>query len=148
MPFGQTLRGCDGWSITPELPLWVTALGHTPPEVFVPFGHDPRGRDGWSIAPELPLHRGCDDPGSSWVAPRPVWPSSGGEMAWHIVAGPPATILMSPGQARQTIRADHLVVRRPREGYMLACWAACGRTGADKGSPVILHRVCCASYDA
>ena len=23
----------------------------------------------------------CDNPGSSWVAPRPVWPSSGGETA-------------------------------------------------------------------
>ena len=27
---------------------------------------------------------------------------------------------MSPGQARQTIRAYHLVVRRPREGHMPA----------------------------
>ena len=27
---------------------------------------------------------------------------------------------MSPGQARQTIRAYHLVVHRPREGHMLA----------------------------
>ena len=27
---------------------------------------------------------------------------------------------MSPGQARQTIRAYHLVVLRPREGHMLA----------------------------
>ena len=29
----------------------------------------------------------------------------------------PATILKSPGQARQTIRAYHLVVHRPREGH-------------------------------
>ena len=58
------------------------------------------------VAPELPLAL--------------VWPSSGGETAWQYVAGRPATILMSPGQARQTIRAYHLVVHRPREGHMLA----------------------------
>ena len=39
----------------------------------------------------------------------------------------PATILMSPGQARQTIRTYHMVVRRLREGHMLVCRAACGR---------------------
>ena len=34
--------------------------------------------------------------------------------------GRPAILLMSPGQARQTIRTHHSVVHRPREGHMLA----------------------------
>ena len=110
------LRGYDGWSSAPPLTL---TLPEDPGALLPILG----GATAGAMLPRCcfgSLQR-CDNPGSSWVAPRPVWPSSGGETAWKIVASRPATILMSPGQARQTIRAYHLVVRRPREGYMLAC---------------------------
>ena len=60
------------------------------------------------VAPESPLDRSGRRAGAK-RRDVPLWDS-----------GRPATILMSPGQARQTIRAYHLVVLRPREGHMLA----------------------------
>ena len=42
---------------------------------------DSRRRIGRSSAPPLLLSQRCANPGSSWVAPQLVWPSSGGETA-------------------------------------------------------------------
>ena len=67
------------------------------------------------VAPGLPLDRS----GRRAGAKRPdVLPQD---------ISRPAKLLTSPGQARQTIRTYHMVVRRLREGHVLARRAACGR---------------------
>ena len=60
------------------------------------------------VAPEPPLERS----GRRAGAKRP-------DVLMQDI-GRPAILLMSPGQARQTIRTHHSVVHRPREGHMLA----------------------------
>ena len=114
------LRGYDGWSFAPPLTSYPTRGSWS-------YAPDSRRHNGWSFAPPLLLYRGA----TTQVAPGLPLDRSGRRagakrldvLLWD--RSRPATILMSPGQARQTIRAYHLVVRRPREGCMLACMLAC-----------------------